>query len=320
MNKNILIVLAGGFLVAILVAVLLQAVLGGKEKEVDTNRIQILVAAKNLEVGHELKTGDLKWQVWPEDTVFGGAIIRDGEQLPLDAVNGKLLRSLVESQPLHMTLVSEEDRGNFLSANISKGMRAVSISMRSYRIAERMVRPGDYIDVMVTYRVRVNARKNPEAQSVVSRYATETILEKVRILAVDTNDTKAVDEEEGEDGKKKKKRGGKKATLTLEVTPEGAEKIVLADRMGDIGVSLRSIGDENNVGTDLTTTDIGLSRVMTKLSNMRGTGAGSAKVRIYNGDQLQDQQARSSKVEETIDFGVEGPTSIELREKLGGGY
>ncbi len=305
MNKNILIVLAGGFLIAVLVAVMLQATLSGSKKELDTERIQILVAAKNLGVGKELKEGDLKWQDWPKDTSFTGAIIRDGEQPAMEAAHGKLLRSLSQGQPVHFSLVVEDDKGDFLSANVGKGMRAVGISVKSYALADRLMRPGDFVDVMVTYKVTVNTRNNPEASNLVSKYATETILENIRVLAIDNNDTKAVDEEE-EDGKsKKKKKSAKKATITLEVTPDGAEGLVLADRMGDIGFALRSIGDNKPSETDLSTTDVGVSKVMTKLSTM--TGASSA-VRIYNGDQMQEVRARQPQDESSVEFSVEEET------------
>lgn len=303
MNKNVLIVLIGGFLVAVLVAVLVQAMIGGKKQEVvEIPRVEILVAAKDLSVGRELREGDLKWQKWPEDNMFAGSIIRDGDQKTMDAVSGKLLRSLVMDQPLHMTVVSEEDQGNFLSANVTKGMRAVGVSVKSYVLADRLIRPGDFVDVMVTYRVRINTRTNPEAQSLVNRYASETVIENIRILAVDTNDTKAVDEEEEGGAKKSKKKSSKNATVTLEVTPEDSEKLVLASRMGEINLALRSIGDNTTTQSDKTTTDVGLSRVMTKLSGMNGTSSG---VRVYNGANVEEVKARVVQNGDSVSFDME---------------
>ena len=136
-----------------------------------------------------------------------------------------------------------------------------------------------------------------------NRYATETVLENVRVLAVDTNDTKAIDEEEDPKAKKKRKKSSKKATVTLEVTPDGSEELVLADRMGDIGLALRSIGDTKLSKEELSTTDVGMSSVMTKLTTM--TGASSA-VRIYNGDEMTEVRGRRTKDDqEKVDFSVE---------------
>lgn len=311
MNKNLFIVIAGGFFIAILVAVLVQATLKGGKKEVDVARVEILVAAKNLAVGKEIKSGDLKWQVWPESVVFVGAIKRVEQQDPTEAISGKLLRSLSLGQPLHSSIVAQENQGDFLSANVQKGMRAVGVSVKSYVVADRLVRPGDFVDVMVTYRVNVNARTNPEAQSLVSKYASETVIENVRILAIDNNDTKAVDEEEEGGKSKKRKKSSKKATVTIEVMPSDAEKLVLANKMGDIGLALRSIGDNSDPKTDRATTDVGMSKVMTNLSSMNGN---SSAVRIYAGDQMTEVRARNVESEEgVVNFSVEDEPQPEQR-------
>jgi pilus assembly protein CpaB len=313
MNKNILIVLAGGFLIAVLVAVMVQSSLSGSKKqdEVAQKRVEILVAAKNLKTGNEIKSGDFKWQQWPEETLFVGAILRDGEQSTTDAVSGKLLRSLVKGQPVHMTLVTDEDQGDFLSANVQKGMRAVGISVKSYVLADRLIRPGDFVDVMVTYKVRVNSRSNPEAQSLVNRYATETVIENVRVLAIDKEDTKAIDASEKDADKKKKSKSSKKATLTVEVSPENAEKLMLAEKMGNIGLALRSIGDNSSASDDKTTTDVNMSRVMTGLSAMRETSSG---VRIYNGMDVQEAQARNPKQNSGVDFQLQSSPKFDGEE------
>jgi pilus assembly protein CpaB len=304
MNKNIVIVLAGGFLIALLVALMVNAALTGSKKDdvKEVKKIQILVAAKDLSVGKELVEGDLKWQTWPEDSVFMGAVIRDGEQKPNDVIDGKLLRSMVEGQPVHTNILTEEDKGDFLSANVSKGMRAVGVEVKKHVVADRLIKPGDYVDVIVTYRVRVNTRNNPDAQSLVSRHASETVIENVRILAIDTNDMKAVDE--AEKGKGKKKKTSRKAIVTLEVNPDNAEKLVLADKMGDIGFALRALGDQETPQGDKQTTDVGMSQVMTKLSNMNST---SSTVRIFNGNQIQEVRGRSlqSDAESNVDFSFE---------------
>ena len=302
-NRNIIIVLAGGFIVAVLVALMVQAALSGKkETPEEAPRVQVLVAAKSLSVGHDIADGDLKWQNWPEDALFPGAIIRDGEQLAIEAASGKTVRSLETGQPVHMNVLVEDNQGNFLSANVTKGMRAVGISVKSYTLADRLIRPGDYVDVLLTYRVRVNTRNNPDAQAIVNRYATETIIENVRVLAIDKEDTKAVDEVE-EDGKKKKKTSSSKnATLTLEVAPTQAEQLLLATEMGDIGLALRSIGDQVQPSDGNTTTDVKMSNVLSKLSTMQQTSSG---VRVYNGADMQEVEARNPAPTSGVSFDVE---------------
>lgn len=304
MNKNIMIVLVGGFFVALLVAVMVNAALSGADKKEtkDVKKVQILVAAKNLPVGKELNEGDLKWQSWPEDAMFIGAVIRDGEQQPSEAVSGKLSRSLSESQPVHMNMLIAEDKGDFLSANVSKGMRAVGVEVKKEVVADRLIKPGDHVDVIVTYRVRVNTKNNPDAQALVNRYASETVIENVRILAIDSNDIAAVDEVEN--GKSKKVKGSRNAIVTLEVDPKGVEEILLADKLGDIGFALRPLGEEEDTKHSKMTTDIGMSQVMTNLTNLNGT---SSSVRIYDGNQVREVRGRSERdtFESNVDFDVE---------------
>jgi pilus assembly protein CpaB len=289
-NRNIIIILAGGFLVAMLVALMVQSALkGDAPKEVDVATTEILVAAKPMKIGHEIAEGDLMWKSWPEDGVFNGAIVREEDQAPEDAAEGKLLRAVEQGQPIITTMVTGET-GAFLSATVEKGMRAVGISVRSYSLADRLIRPGDYVDLLLTYRVQVNTRNNPEAQNIVNRYATETIIKNVQVLAIDDETRKAADAEEEEKGAKRKT--GTNATLTVEVNPREAEYLMLASEMGDIGVALRSYGDGDDGEDDQTTTDVGMSRVLTTLSNLQQSTAG---VRVYSGSRMTEMQARSNE-------------------------
>ena len=77
----------GGFFIALLVAVLVQSTLSGsKKKNSDVAMAQILVAAKNLSVGNEIVDGDMKWQEWPKDAVFNGAIMRSDEESAIGGI------------------------------------------------------------------------------------------------------------------------------------------------------------------------------------------------------------------------------------------
>lgn len=283
MNKNVLIVLAGGFLIAILVAVLVQASLGGKKKqqELATNKIEILVAAKNLPMGKELAEGDLKWQAWPADSLFTGAIQRQEKQSVADAASGRMLQSLESGQPLHPGMIAGNGKGNFLATSLKEGMRAIAISVKAATTAGGFVGPGDRVDVLVTYKVKVRDRDNPAVNAMINQYASETVLENVRVLAADQ---KAIREED----KAKVAR-----TVTLEVTSAEAEKLALAAEMGDLNLTLRGIGDEAETRQKELTTDVEMSRVLKGIARAQGNGGGSSGiVRVYNGQNVTNMPVR----------------------------
>lgn len=285
MNKNVLIVLAGGFVVAILVAVLVQASLGGSKKADDGSvpKSQVLVAAKNLSLGTNLAEGDLKWQTWP-GTPFEGAIVRKADEKALDALSGRMIQKVSEGQPVLRNSIFKEGRGNLVAATLGEGMRAISIPVKAQNMAGGFVKPGDYVDVVLTYRVRVTGNTARAASSLVNRYATETIIKNARVLGVD-QDPKSESDDKGKVGK----------TVTLEVNSEGAEKVALGQEMGKLTLALRGIGDKEDRNKDATTTDVQLSSVMQDIVELHENSGDGKKgmVRVYSGANMQEVQPRN---------------------------
>ncbi len=272
MNKNIMVVLVGGFVIAILVAVLVQASLGGKKKAEETARTEILVAARDLKVGTEIGEADVKWQDWPESMVFAGAVRRTEKKLAHEAVQGRVRERVAAGQPIHKNMLVDAKKNNMLAATLRPGYRAVGIPVSIENIAGGLIGAGDYVDVLMTYRL-ARTGNSP----IVRKFSSETILENVRILGIDN---KSIAQDVPDEGKKKARS---KQTVTLEVNPVGAEKIALASEMGDITLSLRPLGEGEAVEGDRTTTDVGLSKVLGQMVS----GSGGGQVRVYNGAQVQ---------------------------------
>lgn len=275
MNKNVLIVLAGGFVVAILVAVLVQASLGGKKQDTGP-KTMILVAAKDLSVGKEIGEGDIKWQEWPSGT-FAGAIVRKENEKADEALKGRLVQRVGAGQPMLNSYMFKEGKGNVVAAMLEKGMRAVAIPVKADTMAGGFVSPGDFVDVILTYSITVEREeKSAETDSFVRSHASETILKNVKVLAVDQE---AAREEE----KAKIAR-----TVTLAVDTKGAEKMALAAQMGDLTLALRGIGDDEDKNKAAMTTDVEVSRAMQNIMRITGGGTSGGPVRIYNGGTVQE--------------------------------
>lgn len=292
MNKSILIVLGGAVAVAVLVAMLVQVSLGNKKPVVQEEaKMEILVASKDLGIGHELAPGDLRWQSWPKGSVFPGVITKVAPtDTPEKALEGRLRRDVASGEPILKTSVLGESQGNFVAASLEAGMRAVALKVSPESTAGGFIGPGDFVDIVLTYDDRIQLPDDdPRVASMlaemISKKATETILQNIKVLAVDQTATRPEDE---------KIKVGK--TVTVAVTVQEAERLALAGEVGELTLSLRGVGDNAIVKKEWpTTTDARITSIsdefFTEYVKMKkSSGASGNSVRIYNGDQVSTTQ------------------------------
>ncbi len=279
MNKNVMIVLVGGFVIAILVAVMVQAAFGSK----GGNMVEVAVASKPLTSGSQLKKEDVRWKKVPETAVFEGAIVKQEDPKEnAAALEGRLRRDIAANEPIVRTALATGARGNILAAAMEPGMRAVTIKGDADSLVAGFINPGDRVDVLLTYDVRVQADEMDDVSSEVNRMATETILENIKVLAVDQSARK----EEGDKAKISR-------TVTIEVDGKGAEKVALAAQMGELSLSLRGVGDNKTRGKSNSTTDVQISRVLQSVNSLkRNSGGNSGVVRVYEGDNIENVNVR----------------------------
>lgn len=289
MNKNILIVLGGAILAAVLVAVLVQVTLGGKKTTapVSENAVEILVAAKDLRKGHELEEGDMRWKSWDEDALFKGAIIREEDEVADDALSGRLDRSFGSGEALVKRAILKDSKGNYVVARLKEGERAISIKVSAEDMVAGFIAPGNFVDVILTYKYRmtVNKEEMPQIRDMVKmnveKLAVETILQNVRVLAIDQKAEKKKDD---------KIKIGK--TVTLAVPIRAAETLALASEMGTLTLAMRGVGDDVSNKEVATLTDARLTTIddeiyAESLRLREETGVNLNTVKVYNGAQVQ---------------------------------
>jgi pilus assembly protein CpaB len=193
---------------------------------------EVLVAAADLTLGQGVKSGDLRWQAWPAEMVPAGAVKRTETQNGLDEFLGATVRmAILAGEPVRREKLVK-GQGGFMSAILPSGMRAVAIATdhRGTTSAGGFILPNDRVDVIQT------------SQAVADGGATipmsQIILSNIRVLAIGQN----IQEHNGE-----KVITGE--TATLELTPEQAEMVVLAQKVGQLSLALRSMADVNETGT-----------------------------------------------------------------------
>lgn len=294
MNKNILIVLGGAVLAAVLVAVLVQISLGGKEPSapVGENVVEVLVAAKDLKKGRELEQGDMEWKTWSEEALFRGAILRDQEEKPEDALSGRIERSFYQGEPLVRNAILKESQANYVAARLNAGERAISIKVKAEEMVAGFISPGSFVDVILTYKHRINVDREEPAQvremvtANIDNLVTETILENVRVLAIDQQADRD-DEEKITVGK----------TVTLAVNSRQAEVLALAGQMGSLTLAMRGVGDDVPNEEDQVLTDARLSNIDNEIRAeyvrlKEDTGVSDSTVKVFNGNQVQSVPVR----------------------------
>jgi len=187
--------------------------------------LQILVADKELTAGKFVRADHLKWQPWPEDALNDEYVI-DTEHKIAEYVGSVVRNRIAPGQPITSSLlVHPGDRG-FLAAVLIPGARAVSVPVNATSGISGFIFPGDKVDLLLTSRFSMASADGQDREA---RYVTNTVLNGIRVLAIDQK----TESKDGEINPAK--------TVTLEVTPKQAEKVAVSMAMGTLSLSLHSL-------------------------------------------------------------------------------
>jgi pilus assembly protein CpaB len=133
-------------------------------------------------------------------------------------------------EPLRRSKLIGEGQ-SFMSSILPAGKRAIAVQVSADTSAGGFILPNDYVDIIMTRR-----SGDGSAGASGAGFITETILQNIRVLAID----QAIQEDE--EGRKVKVG----ETATLELTPQQAEIITVAQQMADrLTLALRAVVDTN---------------------------------------------------------------------------
>ena len=121
------------------------------------------------------------------------------------------------------------DRG-FLATVLPPGARAVSVAVDAVTGVAGLIWPGDRVDVLLTQQVEGNAAAS--GHQVVSR----TVLTDIRVIAVDQEIVQGATGDVHSAGHVAR-------TVTLEVSPEEAERLTVGQRIGVLSLAIRPLKD-----------------------------------------------------------------------------
>lgn len=231
MDRKKLVLLLGALIVAIGSAFLARSMFAGDtapsaEAAPEVKGPKVLVANRALPSGTIITADAMGYQKWPEELVKDAYFIEGNSDM--SQLLGTVVRfPITAGEPVTQgSLVSPGDRG-FLAAALGPGMRAVTVPVSAKTGVAGFVFPGDRVDMVLTQTVEGEGRP---------LQAAETVLRNLRVLATDQTTEQATDEEGNTIVKAFR-------TVTLEVTPQIAEKVAVAQTIGELSLVLRSISD-----------------------------------------------------------------------------
>lgn len=186
-----------------------------------------LVAAHALPAGTLARDEDFTAKKVPA-TELSPAVIPDTPDARA-GLRGALIRRYLEpGAPITQAdVLRARDRG-FLASVLGEGMRAVSIGVDPVTGVAGLIWPGDHVDVLLTQEMN----QEPAGKRVLS----ETVLANVRVIAIDQEIVQGAPSGTSAAGKIAH-------TVTLEVTPEQAEKVTVAEQLGHLALAIRSAED-----------------------------------------------------------------------------
>jgi pilus assembly protein CpaB len=196
-----------------------QQIMSG-EKAPPKETVLVLVARQEIEPGLKLEESQVSFESLPREAVPAGAVTEAAQY------EDRALKS--RAYPGDVILQAKlGEKGQYgASTSIRQGLRVVTVPVNMTTVHSGMIRPGDRIDVLVTYTNRRPGR--PETTR------TKTVLEFIEVFAIDR-----MREAEGGDSSK----GAKVENLSVLVTPEQAHLLMLASSKGKLQMALRNSAD-----------------------------------------------------------------------------
>jgi pilus assembly protein CpaB len=215
----------------------------------------IVVAAGPLEYGTTLTDdNEAPWEssIVPEGSFKSKAdLLKDGERAALT--------SMKRNEPILSSRITGPNEPASLAALTEPGMRAVSVRVDEARGVAGFVRMGNRVDVILT---RSDSKNEPSGS-----YA-DVLLQDVKVLAT------------GQIANERQEHPTVVQTVTVEVSTEQAQKLILAESVGTLSLVLRQAGKGNPQAVRrITLADIGESEPAAAPAPSH-----VAEVWIYRGD------------------------------------
>jgi pilus assembly protein CpaB len=223
MNRRTLIAVGIAIVLGLVAVYLANTYLVGAQNQA---RLQgttpVVVASVPLDYGTELTREKLRVVNYPNTSIPADSFHSLNQILP-PGQKRVVLTAIQPNEAILSPKISMPGQGASIAALLPAGMRATSVRINDVSGVAGFIQPNDSVDVLIT---RTMADRDTQV--------TDVLLQNVRVLAIGQN-------AKGADGKP---ISAKSATLLVDQV--GAQKLALAQQVGDISLVLRKPGEQDN--------------------------------------------------------------------------
>ncbi|HJR06546.1 MAG TPA: Flp pilus assembly protein CpaB [Pyrinomonadaceae bacterium] len=228
-NKRLVFVMFGAVVFGLIAAFSVSRYLSGTQAYAKSLN-SVVVAKVDIQPGEKIIAEQL------QSVQFPSTAMPDGTFESVDKLVGRVaVVQIAAREPVTDFKLAPEGSAGGLSAVIPEGYRAMTVKVDDVVGISGFVMPGALVDVVVV----INPAENNGHENPISKI----VLQNIKVLANGQNIDRPKNDREPESVK----------AVTLQVTPEQAEKLALASTEGKLQLVMRNSvdqGDEQTLGVD----------------------------------------------------------------------
>lgn len=231
------------------------------------------VAARPLPKGTLARDEDFTVRSVSPERLPAGAILETPDSKA--GLPGSLVRKFVDAgNPITLQdVLRPRDRG-FLATVLAPDSRAISIKVDEESGVSGLIRPGDYVDVLLT---QVFDKADPARRAL-----SETVLANVRVIAID--------QEIVQGGRTVSSLAGKQAqTVSLELAPDQVKKVTVARQIGTLSLAVRAAVEQWDTAD---TGPMSSCDVSPEIARQNAIAGRTAAVVVHTGGQVKQYSVR----------------------------
>jgi len=249
----------------------LPKVQGAVAEKASAPLTRYLVAARPLKAGALTRNEDFRSD--PLDSVPSGAI-RDTTDDRNRLLGSLVRKNLDTGSPITSeNVLPRGDRG-FLASVLEPGTRAISIKVDAESGVAGLIKPGDYVDVVLT--------QVAEKADLARRALSETLLQNVRIIAID--------QEIVQGGPNNATAAKVAQTVSLQLAPDQVKRIAVAKHLGTLSLAMRAAVELGDTADSRTISSCDVSAEIARQNAIAGQ---STAVAVYGGGKVQEYTVKN---------------------------